>query len=310
MSSIGVAQTADSVEIKLYNVTDGAYVADGETIYVQTVGGGTIYQYRVEMSLENTFAMGGMSLGLTFSGDDALNVNWEPQTGGWGPGGQDDWAITVETGGRFDPAQGSGSFDMTGLLVTAQDADSLAPDSILLGGVSLFNNIAVGPMEQMFNFNFSLGIPGGGTGPVAFTIDSGKVGPVGDFVYTNTTGFNTAPMFSGPITVNVELEPGSAVGDNPALAYTYSLNQNYPNPFNPVTRINYSLARKGDVSIAVYNILGQQVKMLVDGEVEAGPNFVEWQGDDESGSTVASGIYFYKMVTDEYVETRKMVLMR
>ncbi|MFH1701311.1 MAG: FlgD immunoglobulin-like domain containing protein [Candidatus Zixiibacteriota bacterium] len=307
LMSFGVSQAADSVAVALYNVTDGVYETNGSTIYAQD-GDGNPIMYRVEMSLENDVILGGMSLGLVFKGDAAINVNWEPQTGGWGAGGQDDWAITVEGASRFKPESGTtGSFDMTGLYVTEQDVDSIAPDSIILGGVALWNGLIVGPMEHMFNFNFSLDVPGNA---VDFTIDSSKIGASGDWTFVDLGGGGIAAAFSGAINVMVEQSASQAAGDNPAIAYTYGLEQNYPNPFNPVTGIDYSLARKSQVDIAVFNILGQRVNTLVSGEIEAGNHFIEWHGDDDSGHEVASGIYFYKMVTDEYVETRKMVLMR
>jgi hypothetical protein len=310
LMSFGVTQAADSVSIALYNVTDGAYVNNDTTIYAED-GDGIPKLYRVEMSLENSVTLGGMSLGLVFKGDAELNVNWEPQIGGWDIVGAVGvpWALTVESGARFNPAQGgNGSFDMTGLLVTAQNIDSLAPDSIILGGLSMMNGYDAGPMDHTFNYYFSLNVPGGAT--VAFTVDSAKIGSSGDWTYVSGTGTNIAAAFGGGIEVMVEQSTTSAAGDNPAIAYTYGLDQNYPNPFNPVTSINYSLARKSQVDIAVFNILGQRVNTLLSGEVEAGPGLVEWNGDDDSGHEVASGIYFYKMVTDEFVETRKMVLMR
>lgn len=309
LMSFGISQAADSVAVALYNVTDGVYVTNGETIYAEDISNNTKL-YRVEMSLENDVVLGGMSLGLEFAGDAELHVNWEPQVGGWeivgAPGV--DWALVVEPGARFDPAQGgTGSFDMTGLLVTAQNIDSLAPDSIILGGLSMMNGYAAGPMDLTFNYYFSLSVPVDG---VNFTVDSAKIGSSGDWTYVSSTGTNIPAAFSGGIDVIVNQTEGQAAGDNPAIAYTYGLDQNYPNPFNPVTSIKYSLARKSQVDIAVFNILGQHVNTLVSGELEAGPHQIEWNGDDDNGNEVASGIYFYKMVTDEYVETHKMVLMR
>jgi hypothetical protein len=99
-------------------------------------------------------------------------------------------------------------------------------------------------------------------------------------------------------------------GEGKPIPYSFSLNQNRPNPFNPNTVIDYSVARKSQVNISVFNILGQTVKTLVDREADAGQYQAVWDGVDENGSQVASGIYFYKMSTTDFVETRKMVLMR
>jgi len=85
---------------------------------------------------------------------------------------------------------------------------------------------------------------------------------------------------------------------------------NYPNPFNPETVISFSLAREGRVGIDIYNIKGQQVKRLVDEVYSAGEHKVVWNGRDERGAAVSSGIYFYKMVCGDYVGVKKMVMVK
>jgi len=91
---------------------------------------------------------------------------------------------------------------------------------------------------------------------------------------------------------------------------TYQLSQNYPNPFNPQTTIKYDLPDPGNVNIAVYNILGQKVKTLADEYQEAGYKQVSWDGKDDGGREVASGIYFYKIKTIGFEKTKKMVLLK
>lgn len=90
----------------------------------------------------------------------------------------------------------------------------------------------------------------------------------------------------------------------------YELTQNYPNPFNPATRIAFTVPTESEVQLIVYNVLGQQVKVLVNESVESGRHEVNWDSDDESGNRVASGIYFYRITTDDFTDSRKMVLMR
>jgi hypothetical protein len=91
---------------------------------------------------------------------------------------------------------------------------------------------------------------------------------------------------------------------------TYQLSQNYPNPFNPQTLIKYDLPEPGFVNITVYNILGQKVKTLVDEPQEMGYKSVYWDGKDDEGKEVASGIYFYKIKTKGFEKTKKMVLLK
>jgi len=99
-------------------------------------------------------------------------------------------------------------------------------------------------------------------------------------------------------------------GDETGAAYAYKLGQNYPNPFNPTTTIKFSMKAKGHVSIKIYNVAGQLVKNLVDGVYEKGPHSVAWDGTNNLGAKVASGVYFYKMETKDFSQTKKMVLLR
>jgi len=88
------------------------------------------------------------------------------------------------------------------------------------------------------------------------------------------------------------------------------LKSNYPNPFNPSTTIAFDMASAGHVSIEIYNVKGQRVRSLVNGPRDAGRYNVVWNGDDESGRNVGSGVYFYRMTTPEYSSVKKMLLMK
>ena len=85
---------------------------------------------------------------------------------------------------------------------------------------------------------------------------------------------------------------------------------NYPNPFNPETTIIFSLATDSFVSIEIYNNKGQKVRTLVNSNLKADKHTIVWNGRDDSGRNVSSGIYFYKMHTDEYIAVRRMILMK
>jgi hypothetical protein len=91
---------------------------------------------------------------------------------------------------------------------------------------------------------------------------------------------------------------------------TTELLGNYPNPFNPETVIKYSVATEGPVTIEVFNIKGQKVATLLNDVVEAGVHEVNWNGLDNAGRNVSSGVYFYRMQTETEVSTRKMVLLK
>jgi len=94
-------------------------------------------------------------------------------------------------------------------------------------------------------------------------------------------------------------------------AYRFALYQNVPNPFNPTTAIRYELDRSAQVTLAVYDVKGRLVRRLVAG-VRQGPGIftVYWNGRDQRGEPVSTGVYFYRLVAGSRRETRKMVLLK
>ncbi len=95
------------------------------------------------------------------------------------------------------------------------------------------------------------------------------------------------------------------VEDVALLPAKYALNQNYPNPFNPSTKIDYELPQRSDVQITIYNILGKKMTTLVSETQEAGYKSVVWDA-----SNVASGMYFYQIISEDFIQTKKMVLLK
>jgi hypothetical protein len=90
----------------------------------------------------------------------------------------------------------------------------------------------------------------------------------------------------------------------------FSLSQSYPNPFNPICVISYALPSDCQVKLVVYNLLGQRVKVLVDEHQNAGYKSVTWDGKDSQGQELASGIYFYRIEAGNFVQSKKMMLMK
>jgi len=91
---------------------------------------------------------------------------------------------------------------------------------------------------------------------------------------------------------------------------TYVLEQNYPNPFNPSTFIRYALPEKSFVRLTIFNALGQRVKTLVAQEKDGGLHIVNWDGRNDFGAPVSSGVYLYQMKTAAHVSVKKMLLLR
>jgi hypothetical protein len=111
--------------------------------------------------------------------------------------------------------------------------------------------------------------------------------------------------------------PGFVSPDNPERPLSFQFKQNYPNPFNPSTTIPFSLKVQGSMfkgsvstTLKIYNILGQLVRMLVDEERMPGDYKVSWDGKDQNGKEVKSGIYFYVLRCDKFKDSRKMLLIR
>ena len=102
-----------------------------------------------------------------------------------------------------------------------------------------------------------------------------------------------------------------AVGPTAGTPDRFALLQNYPNPFNPETYISFALPVASSVDLKVYNVAGQLVKSLVDGQqIPAGLHMVRWDGTNNNGEKVASGIYFYKISAGDFQATKKMVVTK
>ncbi len=116
---------------------------------------------------------------------------------------------------------------------------------------------------------------------------------------------------SSALAENVTVGTGTAVDeDAELLPLSYTLEQNYPNPFNPETNIRFNLARASEVNLSIYNTLGRRVATLIDRSLSAGEHLAQWDGTDNSGRTVASGLYLYRLDTGDYTANRKMLLLK
>jgi hypothetical protein len=103
----------------------------------------------------------------------------------------------------------------------------------------------------------------------------------------------------------------TGVGDASPVPSSFALHASVPNPFNPITTITYDVPAGGaDVSITIYDVSGKRVREIVNARRPAGSWSVQWNGVDDRGARVASGVYFYRMRAGAFVETRKMVLLK
>ena len=105
--------------------------------------------------------------------------------------------------------------------------------------------------------------------------------------------------------------PSGTVNDDvPAIPKRFALHQNVPNPFNPSTEIRFDLPRAVHVSICVYNVKGELVSTVINGYMTEGHKEINWTSNDDRGNAISSGIYFYRIVAGDFVQTRKMVLLK
>jgi hypothetical protein len=150
---------------------------------------------------------------------------------------------------------------------------------------------------------------GSPTAGVTATIDSQTLSPVSDTIWVRgrDAAGNWGNATSLVVIVNSELTTDVIDGSMPIR---YALHAAAPNPFNPKTAIRFDLPHAGLVRLAIYDISGRHVRTLVDGSMEAGSRVVDWNGKDDGGHTVGSGIYLYRLDAAAFSQTRKMVLLK
>ena len=118
----------------------------------------------------------------------------------------------------------------------------------------------------------------------------------------NVEGTQNYSAISGKFSIR---ETMVSVQEEGAVPLSFTLYPNYPNPFNPSTTIKYTLNKTNFVSLAIYDIRGEQIKRLIEDEQSAGAYTVNW-----NASNLSSGLYFYRLKAGEFVQTRKMILIK
>jgi hypothetical protein len=141
-------------------------------------------------------------------------------------------------------------------------------------------------------------------------------GVLAEGIYSGLVYFTASDLAGdiAPVELPVQLTVTDGVGiDNEiesSLPVALSLDQNYPNPFNARTEIKYALPVDSDVKLEVFNVLGQKITTLVDDRQTAGYYNLIWDGTNESGQVVSSGIYMYKLIAGDNALIKKMLLLK
>ncbi len=150
-----------------------------------------------------------------------------------------------------------------------------------------------------------------GIAPGTYTVSTDVVG------FTSTSAETATPTYdvSGtPVssTSNLTVSPDVplAVHETVLQPVNYTLDQNYPNPFNPTTQIAFSIPQSMHVTVTIFNILGQQIATLVDGNLSAGSHLVTWNARNGNGEMLPTGVYFYRLSTPSFTAVKKMLLLK
>ena len=134
-----------------------------------------------------------------------------------------------------------------------------------------------------------------------------------DFSYSATSSAATACSHGGPVGSTKHMDHSAALEidvSSETLPNRFGLKQNYPNPFNPTTEIAFTLDQTADVNLSIYNMLGQKVRTLTNGSKNAGTHTLQWNGLDEMGQNVSTGIYLYRLTSGSKSITKKMAFMK
>lgn len=233
-------------------------------------------------------------------------------------GGHDDWIELYNTG--------SHQVDVGGMYITDNLAEpnlwqipASAPDSTTIAsGEFLLLWCDKEPEQGILHVKLKLSGSGEQIGLFATDgvtlIDTLSYGEqTTDVSYgRNPDGSNFWELFAAP-TPGATNGGMTSVRDNPRednVLPDYNLSQNYPNPFNPATHISYRISEPANVKIAVYNTVGKEIKTLINGPKAAGDFSIQWNGIDNNNEQVASGIYFFRIETEKFNQTKKMILVR
>lgn len=185
--------------------------------------------------------------------------------------------------------------------------------------MTMFTLLLAGSLFSQSSENYTMardgiGQAGGASSSAAYSVresigQPSAGGPLSDSRYTFYPGF----LRGGMAETGVEDEHAM----ESAMPKTFQLRQNYPNPFNPATTIEFDLPRRAKVVLDIYDMTGRRLRTLVHGSKPGGTYKITWNGRDQYGKAVASGVYFYRIViipqgddVDKIIYVRKMVMMQ
>ncbi len=200
------------------------------------------------------------------------------------------------------------SYDTNFIVITGVDkAGTISANMSILVNATVAGRISVAAASDS--------ILSGGDGATLIYLQARiKPNAHGTSALTFVDGFfqyneGTPPV--GAVDGSIYVKDITAIRQTDPVPTKYVLDQNYPNPFNPTTMITFGLPKESNVTLEVYNILGMKVRTLIAGErMNAAKYSIDWDGKDNSGMSVPSGVYLYRLHTDKFDAARKMVLVK
>lgn len=282
---------------ELQNIVAVDAILGDDPAPVDTLYAGQDYEFRIW--LENDFPVRQLLLCLRLMGDSSATWRGVSKEEGYGDSG----FVTVMPGCRMVPPDSV--WDAGGLMVRERSFDGSGVDTLIIVGAGNVNRMTIGPLEHMLSLHL---VPelAADTNIGLLCIDSSNGG--GGFRFVG--GTSVVPQWPGPVCWPIVRLPNSVDQTGGAISQYYSLDQNRPNPFNPTTTIEYSVPERSHVTIDIFNMLGQKVRTLVDETKSAGSYRTEWNGCDDAGNAVSTGIYLYRFRSGDVVQAKKMVLIK
>jgi len=335
-SSSGVATVVGALTVQAGHTWTGmTWDAATGTMYAASTNGAISAIYTVDLN-----APSATLVGTTSAAAILIDIACHPMTGQmYGHDLSDQIFLIDKTNGAatvlgstgFDAnyAQGMDFNAETGELYLAaynngNSSGELRLVNLTNGSTSLIGPIGVGTNVEVCAFGISSAVAEPWiqlVGPTSGTVDPGDSdnltarvygGSMPDTIYFAdieiTSNDPANPVMTIPVQIKAVQSTGIS-GSDP-LPTTYAISQNYPNPFNPSTTIKYQLPQSNQVTINIYNLVGQKVRTLVYDNVEPGYHEVTWNGLNDTGVQVGSGVYFYRFQAGDFVRTMKMLMLK
>jgi hypothetical protein len=304
--------TLEDVACSVQLTLDGKYIIAGNT-FSYGAGDSDFWLIKTDSSGDTLWTR-------TYGGSDAEYANSVQETSDWGyiiagetssygMGDSDIWLIKTDSSGDTLWTRTYGGIDADYACSVRQTLDE---GYIIVGGTSSFGAGFYDVwLIKADSFGDTLWTKtyGGIGGDYAYTVQQTSDG--GYIIAGRTSSFGAG--FYDVWLIKTDID-GDTITDISKRDFefpgNYELFQNYPNPFNPKTVIRYYLPKKTKVDLTIYNLLGKEIRKLVNHIQSAGEKSFIWEGKDNSGESVSSGIYLCQLKTAEYVNTKKLILIR